>query len=62
MKLRESSANLESLQGMVKEGKASSADFSNLLASTMSTLKVTLEAYPQLKADTQFTNLFATLE
>lgn len=28
----------------------------------MSTLKITMEAYPQLKADSQFTNLFTTLE
>lgn len=28
----------------------------------MSTLRITMEAYPQLKADSQFTNLFTTLE
>lgn len=28
----------------------------------MATLKITMEAYPQLKADSQFTNLFTTLE
>lgn len=28
----------------------------------MSAIRVTIEAYPQLKADGQFTNLFTTLE
>ena len=61
-KLREASSNLDTLQGLAKDGKVTSADYSNLLASTMATLKVTMEAYPTLKADTQFTNLFTTLE
>lgn len=62
VKLREASGNLTTLQNMSKEGKVTSAEYSNLLASTLSTLKITMEAYPQLKADTQFTNLFTTLE
>ena len=62
VKLREASGNLDTLQALAKEGKVTSSDYSNLLASTMATLKVTMEAYPQLKADTQFNNLFTTLE
>lgn len=61
-KLREASNNLASLEAMAKEGKVATSEYSNLLAQTMSTIKVTLEAYPELKADTQFTNLFTTLE
>ncbi|EKD30086.1 MAG: LemA family protein [uncultured bacterium (gcode 4)] len=62
VKLREASGNLATLQNMGKEGKVTSAEYSSLLTSTLSTLKITMEAYPQLKADTQFTNLFTTLE
>ena len=62
VKLREASANLDKLQALASEGKVASADYSNLLSSTLSTLKITMEAYPQLKADSQFTNLFTTLE
>lgn len=62
VKLREASANLDALQNLTKEGKVTSAEYSNLLTSTLSTLKITMEAYPLLKADTQFTNLFTTLE
>lgn len=60
--LRSQSANLEALNGMIANGDYKSADFSSLLASTMGGIKVTLEAYPTLKADTQFTNLYTTLE
>lgn len=62
VKLREASKNLDALQSLSKEGKTSAPEYTNLLASTMSTLKITMEAYPQLKADSQFTNLFTTLE
>ena len=62
VKLREASKSLDTLQTLAKDGKTTSPEYTNLLASTMSTIKVTLEAYPQLKADTQFTNLFTTLE
>ncbi|MDD2515634.1 MAG: LemA family protein [Candidatus Gracilibacteria bacterium] len=61
-RLREASNNLANLGDLAAQGKVNTQEYSNLLASTMSSLKVTVEAYPQLKADTQFTNLFTTLE
>lgn len=60
--LREWSANLEKLQGMVAAGDIKSPEFNNLLASTLSTVKLTVEQYPELKADTQFTALLSELE
>lgn len=60
--LRSQSANLEALNAMVAKGDYKSGEFSSLLASTMGGLKVTVEAYPELKADQQFTNLYTTLE
>ncbi len=60
--LREWTANLEKLQQMADAWQAKSAEFSNLFASTLSTIKLSVEAYPQLKADTQFTALFTELE
>ena len=60
--LRSQSANLDQLSAMAEQGNYKSAEFSSLLASTMGGLRVTLEAYPQLKADTQFNNLYVTLE
>lgn len=60
--LRSQSANLDQLNAMIAKGDYKSSDFSSLLASTLGGLKVTVEAYPQLKADTQFTNLYVTLE
>lgn len=60
--LRTQSANLDKLNTMVSQGDVKSSEFSSLLASTMWGIKVNLEAYPQLKADTQFTNLYTTLE
>ncbi len=62
VKLREASKNLENLEGLTKAGKINTPEYTNLLASTMATLKITVEAYPTLKADTQFTHLFTTLE
>jgi LemA protein len=62
VKLREASDNLDKLQWMIKSWDVKSTEVSSLLASTMSQLKVTLEAYPTLKADTQFTSLFTELE
>lgn len=60
--LRSQSAKLDQLSEMASQGDYKSAEFSSLLASTMGGLRVTLEAYPQLKADTQFNNLYVTLE
>ena len=60
--LREGSANLEKLAGMAEAGDIKSPEFNNLLASTLSTVKLTFEQYPELKADTQFTALFTELE
>lgn len=60
--LREWSANLEKLQGMAAAGDIKSPEFNNLLASTLSTVKLTVEQYPELKADTQFTALLTELE
>lgn len=62
VKLREASVGLDTLQNLAKDGKTASPEYSNLLASTLSTLKITMEAYPELKADTQFSNLFTVLE
>lgn len=62
VKLREASVGLDILQNLAKDGKTASPEYSNLLASTLSTLKITMEAYPELKADTQFSNLFTVLE
>lgn len=60
--LRAQSQNLQTLNEMAAKGDVRSSEFSSLLASTMGGLKVTVEAYPQLKADAQFTNLYTTLE
>jgi LemA protein len=60
--LRSQSANLDQLNQMITNGDYKSSDFSSLLASTLGGLKVTVEAYPELKADTQFQNLYVTLE
>ena len=62
VKLREWSWSLEALNAMVSKWDIKSWDFSQLLASTLSQIKITMEAYPELKADTQFTNLFTELE
>ena len=60
--LRSQNQNLQTLNEMAAKGDVKSSEFSSLLASTMGGLKITLEAYPELKADTQFTNLYTTLE
>ncbi|MBP6911052.1 LemA family protein [Patescibacteria group bacterium] len=60
--LRSQSANLDQLNAMIAQGQYKSSDFSSLLASTLGGLKVTVEAYPELKADQQFNNLYVTLE
>lgn len=60
--LREGSANLAKLEGMAAAGDIKSPEFNNLLASTLSTVKLTVEQYPTLKADTQFTALLTELE
>lgn len=61
-KLRTAGDNLDKLEALGKAGKSNTAEYSNLLSSTLSSIKVTMEAYPTLKADTQFTNLFVELE
>lgn len=61
-RLRSDSQNLQALQQMIWAWQTKSPEFWTLLWSTLSSLKVTVEAYPQLKADTQFSNLYATLE
>lgn len=60
--LREQWANLDKLTELVKKWDISSAQISSLLTSTISQIKVTMEAYPELKADTQFTWLMTELE
>jgi len=58
----EASKNLEVLSQMVADGQIQTSDFWALLGSTLAWLKVAVEAYPELKADTQFTALFTELE
>jgi LemA protein len=60
--LRSQTANLDALNTMVAQGDIKSSEFSALLANTMGGIKIAVEAYPELKADTQFTNLYTTLE
>lgn len=60
--LRSQVPNVDTLNQMVANGDYKSSEFSSLLAQTMWGIKVTLENYPQLKADSQFTNLYTTLE
>ncbi|MDP2670046.1 MAG: LemA family protein [bacterium] len=60
--LREGSKNLETLQSMAAAGQTQTPEFNTLLASTLSTIKLTVEQYPELKADTQFTALITELE
>lgn len=62
VELRESSNNLEQLQQMIKDNKSQTPEFNSLLWSTLSQIKITMEAYPELKADTQFSSLIVTLE
>lgn len=62
VELREASNNLAKLQSMIWEWKVKSAEFDNVLASTLSTIKLTVESYPNLKADTSFMALFTELE
>lgn len=47
---------------MAKQGDVKSEAFGTLLASTLGGMKIISENYPTLKADTQFTNLYTTLE
>lgn len=60
--LREPANQLVNLQGMIAKGEANTPAFNNLLASTLSQVKLTVEQYPNLKADQQFTALFTELE
>lgn len=55
-------SNATTLQTMVNNGDTQSESFGALLASTMGGMKIISENYPTLKADTQFTNLYTTLE
>ncbi len=61
-RLRQDAQNLDLLQKMITEGKAQSPEFGTLLGSTMGSLKISVEAYPDLKADQQFIKLFDSLE
>lgn len=60
--LREGAQNLETLETMAAAGQTQTPAFNSLLASTLSTIKLTVEQYPELKADTQFTALITELE
>jgi LemA protein len=60
--LRSQAGNMDALNAMIAKGDIKSDQFSSLLASTMGGIKISMEAYPELKADTQFTNLYTTLE
>ena len=62
VKLREASNNLDKLEWLIQDWKVSSEEASNLLASTISQIKVTMEAYPDLKADTSFAKLITEIE
>jgi LemA protein len=55
-------SNATALENMAQAGDVKSEAFSTLLASTMGGMKIISENYPQLKADTQFTNLYTTIE
>jgi LemA protein len=60
--LREWATNLATLENMAAAGDIKSPEFNGLLASTLSTVRLTVEQYPVLKADTQFTALLTELE
>lgn len=55
-------SNATALENMAKQGNTQSEQFWTLLASTLWWMKIISENYPVLKADTQFTNLYTTLE
>jgi LemA protein len=55
-------SNATALENMAKQGDVKSEAFGTLLASTLGGMKIISENYPTLKADTQFTNLYTTLE
>ncbi len=55
-------SNATALQNMAAQGDVKSEQFGALLASTLGGMKIISENYPVLKADTQFTNLYTTLE
>ena len=55
-------SNATALENMAKQGDVKSEAFWSLLASTLGGMKIISENYPVLKADTQFTNLYTTLE
>jgi LemA protein len=55
-------SNATALENMTKAGDVKSEAFGTLLASTLGGMKIISENYPILKADTQFTNLYTTLE
>lgn len=61
-KLRSSAQELDTLNKLIEQGKVTSVEVSNQIGSLISGLKVTMEAYPQLKADTQFNALLVELE
>lgn len=61
-KFRGPSNQLEALSGMVAKGDIKSDQFATLLASTLASVKIGAEAYPDLKAISQFDKLFVEIE
>lgn len=55
-------SNATALENMAKQGDVRSEAFGTLIASTLGGIKIISENHPTLKADTQFTNLYTTLE
>jgi LemA protein len=61
-KFRGPANQLEALSGMVAKGDIKSDQFAGLLASTLASVKIGAEAYPDLKAISQFDKLFVEIE
>lgn len=61
-KFRGPANQLATLSGMVANGDISSSTFATLLASTLTSVKIGAEAYPDLKAIGQFDKLFVEIE
>ncbi|PIQ11665.1 LemA family protein [Candidatus Gracilibacteria bacterium CG18_big_fil_WC_8_21_14_2_50_38_16] len=60
--LRGASQNLQKLEEFQKSGSISSTQFSALLATTMSSMKIMGEAYPQLQANQNYMSLMSSVE
>lgn len=56
------SDNLDKINGLINKRDVNSIEVSNLLASTISQIKIDIEAYPNLKTDIKLVNLFTELE